>query len=179
MRRCRRDTIQGRHRRDEAVAAPRQRFNEAGRAGGVLERFPQLSDRAIQPNIEVDERVCFPQGPPELVARHDVAGTRQQHHQDLKRLMRKTDLLAVAAQIAGLCVELEDAELEDSRRRVLEIHRGGAESSSFRRRKAQVRSGFTASYSAMRRADGSQVAASDKHPHLAYLSVGRARTSGR
>ena len=41
-------------------------------------------------------------------------------------------LLAMTAQISRSCVELEHAEPEGARRRVLEFHCGGAESSAFR-----------------------------------------------
>ena len=102
---------------DESVAAPRQGFDEPRIVGGVVQRFAQLADGAVQPDLEVDERVRGPEHASELVARDHFTGTAQQFFEDLEGLIGQPDFQAMTPQLAGLGVELEHAEAEDMRRR--------------------------------------------------------------
>jgi len=48
------------HHGKETVPAPADRFDEAGRAGTVIQRQPYLPYRGIQPVIKVNERMGWP-----------------------------------------------------------------------------------------------------------------------
>ena len=62
----------------------------------------------FQTALEVDERVRRPKLFLEFFPRHDLAGTLQQHIQNLKRLLLQLDFAALPAQFAGLKINLED-----------------------------------------------------------------------
>ena len=57
----------------------------------------------------------------ELLSRHHVAGTHQERSEYLEGLFGKADLQTVPTKLAGLTVELEDAEAKHVRAR-REIH---------------------------------------------------------
>ncbi len=82
----RRGASGGRHRRDEAVAAALQRLDEARVVRLVAERGPQAVDGAVQPVVEVDERVVRPQPLAQRLARDGLPGLGQQGVQDAQGL---------------------------------------------------------------------------------------------
>ena len=58
----------------------------------VVEGFAQLPDCAVQPDLEIHERVGRPERAAEVIAAHDLAGLTEQQLQDLERLLGETDL---------------------------------------------------------------------------------------
>jgi hypothetical protein len=46
--------------------------------GRIAERFPQLSDRAVEGQIEIYEGICGPEPLAQLVARDDLARVFQE-----------------------------------------------------------------------------------------------------
>src|SRR6266540_1161180 len=99
-------------RRDQPVPAARNRFDEPRVLARILERIAKLLDRVVQTGVEVDERIRSPEPLAQLVTRDDFAGALQQDLQDPEGLFRQTNLAAGPAELAGLCVEGEIAELD-------------------------------------------------------------------
>ena len=62
-------------RRNEAVAAPGDGLNEAGRLCRVAQRFAQAVDDGVQAVLEVDERAVRPEPLAQLLAGDQVART--------------------------------------------------------------------------------------------------------
>src|SRR5215471_18833899 len=98
----------GLHRRNKPVAASWESLDEARVLSRLVQRFAQLPDGAVQPCIEIDERVGTPQPFAKFLTRHDVAGTIEQQTEDLEGLISETNLQAVSAQLTRCCVQLED-----------------------------------------------------------------------
>src|SRR5262249_51095843 len=94
-------------RRDESIAAPRHRLNEARVLGWIAQRVAQFLDGAVQTSVEVDERVRGPEALPQLVARDEVAGPFEQQQQDLNGLLGEPDLQPLLAQLTRSEVQLE------------------------------------------------------------------------
>ena len=74
------------HRHDQPIAAPPDRFDVLGLVGRVTQRLPQLLDGSVDAVVELYDRVVGPQPLLDLVERHDVAATLDQHQQDLEGL---------------------------------------------------------------------------------------------
>ena len=73
-----------------------------------------------------------PEHAPELVAGDHITGTVQQFFEDLEGLIGQPDFQAMTPQLAGVGVELENAEAEDMRRRgTVHFSEGWWESSAF------------------------------------------------
>jgi hypothetical protein len=72
--------------------------------------------------VEVDERVCRPERLLKLLAADDLAGTLEQHRQDLDRLLLKPDAQASLAQFTRHEVQLEDPEDEPSPGLIVRVH---------------------------------------------------------
>ena len=102
--------------RQEPVPALGQSLHEARRRGRVAQRLADLVDRHVQRGVELDERVLRPQGPPKLVAGHDIARTADEDREDLGGLVLEGHTLARSPQLARGAVELEGAEPDDDRR---------------------------------------------------------------
>ena len=100
----------GSDRRDESIAAPRQRLDEARRFGDVAQRGAQLPHRVVDALFEVDERVVSPQRPLQVVAGDQVVGPGQQQGQQLQRLRPYRDQPSGLAQLERASVEVEDPE---------------------------------------------------------------------
>jgi hypothetical protein len=71
--------------------------------------------------VELDERIVGPELLPELVARHHLAGARQERHQNLNGLPAQPHARPALAQLARPHVELEHAERK-SRARLPHVH---------------------------------------------------------
>ena len=84
---------------------------------GVAQRFAQLPHRAIEGQIEVDERVGGPEPLPQLLARDDVAGMFQEQLQNLKRLIGQPNLDAAFSQLSRPEIGLEQSKSDDLRAR--------------------------------------------------------------
>ena len=59
---------------EESIAAARQRFDEAWILSRIVERFAQPADRAVQPDLEIHERLGIPERALKLFSRHHLAG---------------------------------------------------------------------------------------------------------
>jgi hypothetical protein len=79
------------HRSDESVAASGQGLHEPRHIGRVPERVAQPANRGIQAVLEIDERLGRPESLPQLVARHELAGTIEKGRENLKGLLGKVD----------------------------------------------------------------------------------------
>jgi hypothetical protein len=100
------------HRRDEAIPAPCERFDELRRLGRISKRLSHFLNCGIETVLEVDERVVLPQSLAELLARGHLATPFQQRGEDLARLILHPDTLAIAIELSRGGVELEGAETE-------------------------------------------------------------------
>jgi hypothetical protein len=72
--------------REEAVAAPGNRFHKAGTLGGVAEGLTDFVDRFVEPVVEIHESVRRPEMLLKFLASYDLAGVLQQHPEDSKGL---------------------------------------------------------------------------------------------
>ena len=97
--------------RDETVAAPRQRFNEARRRRRIAQRRPDLRDAVIQSVLEVDEGLAAPYRLLELGPRDHLAGALNQVGKHACRLRLEAHDRAAAPQLARCRVEFELPEL--------------------------------------------------------------------
>ena len=105
--RCRCDAV---NRRDEAVSAAGEGFDEARARCGIAQRLANLVHRGIQAVIEIDEGVGGPDFFAQLVARDHLTGILQQGSENLKRLFQKPDASAVLAQLSGGEVDFKNAK---------------------------------------------------------------------
>ena len=87
-------------RRNEAVAAPGNGLDEAGRLRGIAQRFAQAVDDGVQTVLEVDERAVRPEALAQLLARDQIPGPIQQLDQHFERLFLQADEHARLAQLA-------------------------------------------------------------------------------
>ena len=95
---------------DEAIAAPRERFDIPGPLGGVAQRIPQPFHSGVDTVIELDDHAVRPKALPDVFACHDLAGGFQEHMQDLERLLLESNGLRSLAQFPGAQVELKRAK---------------------------------------------------------------------
>ena len=102
---------------DEAIAAPRQRFDEPGPIGRIAQRLAQPADRRVQAVLEVDEDLVAPQPPTQRVPRDDFAGPLEQRREHLERLFAQVDANAALAQLPQRQIDFEAFEAHDSRHR--------------------------------------------------------------
>ena len=109
-RRCRRRLPARSERRDEPIAAARQRLDEPRVVRIVAERGAQALHRRVQAVLEVDEGAVRPQPLAQLLARDDVAGALEHQPEDLERLLLQADAGRARPQLAQPHVELERAE---------------------------------------------------------------------
>ena len=103
------------HGSDKAISAPRQSLDEARTLGVVIQRRPQSLHGIVEALLEVHERVGGPQFLLQLFSADDLAGTLQQHGQDLHRLALQSDLHSLFVKFSGPQIKLEDPEAGDRR----------------------------------------------------------------
>jgi hypothetical protein len=101
------------HLREEAIAAPRQRLEEARRLRIVAERAAHAVDAVVEAPLVVDVAALRPEREPHLVARDDLAGVPQQLLEHGEGLGRQRHGDAAPPQLAPLEVELEHREAQD------------------------------------------------------------------
>jgi hypothetical protein len=103
-------------RRDEPVAAPRQRLDEQRVACVVAQRIANLAHALVESLVGLDRAVA-PQLGLELLARAQLASTLDEERKKSERLGLQRDLVAAAGQARRRRVEHEEAEA---------VARGGA-----------------------------------------------------
>jgi len=94
----------------EAVTASRNGFHEAGAFGGIPERVTDFVYRFIQTVIEIHESVRGPELLLKFLASYDLAGTFQQHGQELEGLLLQPDAQAMFAQFSSAKIHLENSK---------------------------------------------------------------------
>src|SRR5579883_94250 len=101
----------GRHRRDEAVAATRNRFHVARRRGVVTERRPNLAHTVVQTQIEIDKGVIVtPKLLLDFLASDHFAGIFKEEKQKLQSLRLKSDGRAELRQFSPVEVYAKNTE---------------------------------------------------------------------
>jgi len=66
--------------------------------------------------VEIDECIGLPEAVSQFIAGDDLAGSFQEHHENLKRLLGKLQAESMLAEFQGIQVYLEDPKTYDSRR---------------------------------------------------------------
>ena len=102
--------------RDEPVTATSDGLHEARARRRIIERVPNPVDGFVHAVVEVDEGVGSPQSVTKLFAGDRLTRPFEQHHQNLKGLLLKSQPHAVLPQFPGSKINLEDAETEADRR---------------------------------------------------------------
>src|SRR5207237_1950265 len=82
----------------------------------IIELFPIPVYGFVYAVVDVDEGVCSPQSVTKLFAGNRLTRPFEQHHQNLKGLLLKSQPHAVLPQFPGSKINLEDAETEADRR---------------------------------------------------------------
>src|SRR5271155_4263827 len=98
--------------RKEAVAAPSNGFHKAWTLGRISERVTDFVYCLIQPVIEIHESVCGPELFLQLLARYHLAGTLQEHREELEGLFLQPDAQAMFAQFPSAKIHLENSKPE-------------------------------------------------------------------
>jgi hypothetical protein len=83
-------------RGEEAVAPASHGGYEPGILGGVAQRIPEPADGGVEAMVEVDEGVCRPEPFAHLLASDYLAGTIEQHCENLEWLFLEPNFGAVA-----------------------------------------------------------------------------------
>jgi hypothetical protein len=97
-------------RGDERKPAPGERLNETWIVGRVPEGGAQLADAVGEPAIEVHVRVGTPEMRAHLLARHQIAGSRQQQRERPRWLRLQRDGTIRSREDPCPIVELEEPE---------------------------------------------------------------------
>ncbi len=80
-----------RYRGNEAIASPRDSFDEDGMVGVISQRIAEFLQRAVQAEIEIDESVSRPEPLLQFLTRNHFAGMFQQGLKYLKGLLLELD----------------------------------------------------------------------------------------
>ena len=113
-----------RDRRNEAVAAPRERLDEARILRRIAQSFPQLVDRRSQAMVKVDDRVVAPEPVLDLIPRDHFARPLQHANQNPEGLRLQTNADAGFAQLSRLGICLEQSEAKSAGRLFLMLDWG-------------------------------------------------------
>jgi hypothetical protein len=108
----RRRRVGCRGRGHEAIAAPRQCFDEAWTVGVVTERGAEALHRGVQAVLEVYVRAVRPELPPQLLPGHHFARPLQQQAKDFEGLILQPYPRRARPQLPRALVELECTEPE-------------------------------------------------------------------
>ena len=103
-------------RSDEPIASPWQRLDESRRAGRIAQGLANPRDGVVKPVVEVYEGVGGPERGPQITARDQLTGGREQECQYLDRLALQAHLHASFPQLLRLKIQLEDVEAENASR---------------------------------------------------------------
>jgi hypothetical protein len=74
---------------DESVAAAGQGFDESRVVGRITQSISQPLDGIVQPMVEVDEGVGWPQPAAEILSRNQLTWLLQKHGKNLEGLVGK------------------------------------------------------------------------------------------
>src|SRR5262249_2650935 len=85
---------------DETVPTARQSFDKAGIRSRIVQSVTDLVDRSVQAVIKIDKSVSRPDLLSQLLPGHDLSWVLQELSQNLKRLLLKSNLESVLAQLA-------------------------------------------------------------------------------
>src|SRR5262249_7466091 len=96
-----RSSFDDRHIGEETVAPPSDSLHEPGARRRIAERLPNPVDGFVHSVVEIDEGVGGPQAITKLVPGHGLARPFEQHRQNLKRLLLKSQPHALLPQLAG------------------------------------------------------------------------------
>jgi hypothetical protein len=102
--------------RDESIASPGDRLDEARVVGIIAERGTQALDGGVQAMFEIDVRPRGPERVPQLLARDHPATAFEEHAQDEEWLLLKADSRVSGRQRACVAVQRKGAEMEDGTR---------------------------------------------------------------
>src|SRR5580658_4476149 len=100
-------------RREESIAATRNRLYEARIIGVVAERVSDLANAEIEPVLKVDEDVYAPNFRHNVIAANEMAIARNQHCQNACRLGCKADNSTPAPQFACGPIQLKHIEAHE------------------------------------------------------------------
>jgi hypothetical protein len=100
-------------RRNEAVAAARDGFNEAGVFGGFAQCLPKSLYGGVEVVVEFHKRIRRPQPVAEFFSRYNAAGSLQKKSERLKRFLLQLDQLALSSQLASPKMNLEESEARE------------------------------------------------------------------
>src|ERR1043166_3811943 len=101
-----------RHIGKETVSPPSDGLHEPGACCRIAKRLPNPIDGFVHPVVEIDEGVWVPQAVTKLFPSHGFARPLEQHRQNLKWLLLKSEPHALLPQLAGSKIQLEHAEPE-------------------------------------------------------------------
>ena len=96
--------------REPGRAAARDGLDEPWIFSRVPERLPQLCNRSIQAALELDKRVFRPERGTKSLARHHLAGAREQQTKNTVGLVLQLDPNAALPQFRSLSIQFEAAE---------------------------------------------------------------------
>jgi hypothetical protein len=102
------------NRRQEAISATGESFDEARVRGGVTQSFAELIDYCVKAMIKIDKRICRPELLAQLFPRYYFGRTIQQDQQYLERLFLNSQADPGFTQFARARIGLIYAEAEDS-----------------------------------------------------------------
>ena len=88
-------------RADKAVAAARERFDEARLVGGIPQHLPHFTDSNIEAFFEIDESIAGPEPFVKRLTGDELAGAFEQRGENLERLPLQPNLHPTLAEFAG------------------------------------------------------------------------------
>ena len=94
------DEIKFLNRSDEAIAAPGERFDEAGVLSDVAQSITDAIHSAIEAAIEIHHRVVRPDPLLQLFPRQHLTGPFQEGEKEFERLLLKLDFAALFEKFA-------------------------------------------------------------------------------
>jgi hypothetical protein len=104
------------NRCQKSIAAPGHSFDKRWILCRVAQSIAQPADRGVQAVIKIDERIGGPQAVPYFFARDNLTLPLQKQSENLERLLLQFDPHAIAAQLSGAEIDLEDAKPPSFRR---------------------------------------------------------------
>jgi hypothetical protein len=93
-------------RRDEAVTAAGNRFDETRTSSRVSQRVTYLIDAVVEAVVEINEGVSRPEFLAEVLAADHLAGVFQQRSENLERLLLQTDFQSLLAKLPSPDIHL-------------------------------------------------------------------------
>jgi hypothetical protein len=99
---------------NEAIPSPSDCLNEDWSLCGFAERIAQPLDGSIQAVIEIDESVLRSEFAAQFLSAHHFSRSFKQRRQDLQWLFLELYLLPPLAQFAGVKIDLECTETDNS-----------------------------------------------------------------